>query len=525
MIVDLEREEIPASFSADVCIVGAGAAGIVLAAELVCQNRNVLLLESGGATLESAAQELNQCAYSGQPHREASIGRFRVLGGTTTAWGGQVLELDAEDFDLRPWVPGSGWPFPKSELRPYYDRALFAEGLAQVIRTDEQVWREMKMCSPDFGDAITAYFTRWCPEPNFARLYRETFHSPNLCVVLHATAIGLRFAESGTRVDGVRVRTKSGAELAISARQNVFCLGTIETVRFLLQPQPNQQNPSWNRSGLLGHQFQSHIDYNAAGISAVDAPRLRPWFANAYLRGLKYHPKLRLSSSAQQQLKILNIAGAVTCINPAEPELQRAKALARDVVQGRGSRNWADLPAALRQLSALLRMAYGYRIERRAHWPKNSAFWLRVHCEQEPLSQSRITLTDTRDATGLFGARLDWKVSPLEWKTIRNFTEQVQRNFAALGISKIEMAPELMREDGFRDVVFDNSHHQMGGTRMAESPAQGVVDPDLRVHGMENAYVCSGSVFPCSGFSNPTHTLIALAIRLADHLVKGNAHA
>lgn len=525
MIVDLAREAVLPNFPPDVCIVGAGAAGIVLATELVRQNRRVLLLESGGAVVEPEAQALNVFEHAGQLRREAHIGRFRALGGTTTAWGGQVLELDAEDFDRRSWIPGSGWPFPKSELQPYYDRALSAERLAHVIRTDEEVWCEMKMPSPDFGDAITAYFTRWCPEPNFAHVYRETFKSPNLCVVLHATAIGLMFSESGMRIDGVRVRTSSGAEQAFIATQYVLCLGTIETVRFLLQPQPGVQFPGWNRSGVLGRHFQSHIDYNAAAISSEDAARLWPLFANAYIGGLKYHPKVRLSSAIQLQQKILTVGASIACINPNEKELRKAKALARNVVQGNGSGIWANLPAAFRHLSLLLRMGYSYRFEHRAHWPKNSAFWLRVHCEQEPLSESRVTLTDTRDAAGLFQARFDWRVSPLEWKTIRAFSEQVQQSFAALGISKIAIAPELMREDGFRDIVFDNSHHQMGGTRMASSATEGVVDPQLRLHGLENAYVCSASVFPCSGFSNPTHTLLALAIRLADHLVKASAHA
>lgn len=519
MIVDLERDETLPSFAADVCIVGAGAAGIVLTAELVRQDKRVLLLESGGAAIEPEAQVLNSCVYTGQPHREANIGRFRALGGTTTAWGGQILELNVEDFAARDWVPGSGWPFSKEKLQPYYERAFCAEGLSQAIREDSEVWRQISMAAPDLGNKLEPYFTRWCPEPNFARLYGETLASPNLCVVLHATATAMLLAENGSRIAALRCRSVSGKEWTFSAAQFVLCLGTIESVRFLLQPLPGDQVPEWNRGGLVGRYFQSHIDYNATCIPAEDAVRLRRWFANVYLRGYKYHPKFHLRFSEQRQRKILNIAGSITCIHPEEKELRRVKSLARNLVQGRASGfTLADLTGAVRQLSTMLRLGYGYRIEHRAHWPKNSAFWLRVHCEQEPHSESRITLTEERDVSGLFCARLDWNVSPLEWKTIRCFAEEVRQTFATHGMAKVEMLPELARKDGFRDLVFDNSHHHMGGTRMAESPAQGVVDPDLRLHGVENAYVCSASVFPCSGFSNPTHTLIALAIRLADHL-------
>ncbi len=519
MIFDLERDKTLPDFSADVCIVGAGAAGIVLAAELMRLGRRVVLLESGGSALEPAAQALNECSYAGQPHRGANIGRFRALGGTTTVWGGQVLELGEQDFAARSWVPGSGWPFSKQALEPYYERALFAEGLSQVIRSDSQVWRQINVAAPELGEPFALYFTRWCPEPNFARLYRDALDSPNLFVCLHATATAMLLDEEGSRVRGIQCRTPGGREHIFSAARYVLCLGTIESVRLLLQPHPGTQTPSWNRSGLLGQHFQSHIDLNAASVPEKDAAKLQRWFANAYLGEYKYHPKFRLSFPQQQRQQILNIAGSITCINSAETELRRIKSLARDLAQGRISGvTGEDLPRLLRQLPTMLRLAYGYRVRHRAAWPKQSTFWLRTHCEQEPLSGSRITLTGTRDAAGMFGAQLDWRVSSLEWKTIHLFAEQVQCKFAELGLAHIVPRPELADADGFDKITFDDSHHHMGGTRMAASAAEGVVSLDLRLHGVENAYVCSASVFPTSGFSNPTHTLIALAIRLADHL-------
>ena len=525
MIVDLERDSAIPEFSADVCVVGAGAAGIVLAAELLRHGIRVLLLESGGLAVEAAAQALNDCSYAGQPHRGANSGRFRAMGGTTTAWGGQVLELGAEDFRARSWVPGSGWPFQKKELAPYYERALWAEGLAHSVREDHDLWREIKICPPKLGEAFATYFTRWCPEPNFARLYREILGSPNLCLVIHATATAMQLTEGGSRVHGIRCRTLSGREQSFSAARYILCLGTIESVRFLLQPVPGAPTPSWNRSGLLGRHFQSHIDFNVARVPEQDAVRLQRWFANVYLRRQKYHPKFRLAISRQQQERILNVAGSITCINAAETELRRVKFLARNLVHGRLSQaSRKDLPRALRQLPNMLQLAYDYRLRRRAAWPKNSLFWVRVHCEQEPLSSSCITLIETQDATGLLRAQLDWRVSPLEWNTIRYFTEQVRSAFSNLGLAQIEPQPELAVEDGFRNIVFDDSHHHMGGAKMAASAAEGVVDPQLRLHGLGNAYLCSPAVFPTSGFSNPTHTLIALAIRLADHL-KETAHA
>ena len=131
-----------------------------------------------------------------------------------------------------------------------------------------------------------------------------------------------------------------------------------------------------------------------------------------------------------------------------------------------------------------------------------------------------MTLSSERDALGMFRSRLDWQISPLEWKTIQKFTAMAQRALEDAGLATLEPQPELAQEDGYRNVTFDDSYHWAGGTRMAASASDGVVDLNLKLHGVRNAYVCSSSVFPTSGFANPVHTLLALTLRLADHLVE-----
>src|SRR5665213_1613828 len=127
MIFDLAQSDQIPSFAADVCIVGAGAAGIVLTGELVRQGRRVLLLESGGRKEEEAIQQLNNSVRTGQPLKAVHPGRFRSLGGSTTHWGGQISEFEKQDFEVQPGIPGSGWPISKSVLQPYYQRAQQAE--------------------------------------------------------------------------------------------------------------------------------------------------------------------------------------------------------------------------------------------------------------------------------------------------------------------------------------------------------------------------------------------------------------
>ncbi|HZC42718.1 MAG TPA: GMC family oxidoreductase [Acidobacteriaceae bacterium] len=520
MIVDFERERTLPAFVADVCIVGAGAAGIVLASQLMRVGKRVLLLESGGSKEDETFQQLNRSARTGQALKSVHAGRFRALGGTTIRWGGQIQEMQERDFDARPGIPGSGWPILRSTLTPYYERALEAEGLLPVLRTDEEVWRESGSAAPNLSSDLIPYFTRWCPEPNFARLYRDTLPSTNICVVLHATVCELMMNDAADAVLGLRCKNLAGSEHVFHAPAYVLCAGMIETIQLLLQPLEKGEAP-WQKNGWLGRHVQSHIDYNSAKLVDVDRKRMEQVFPNVYLKRRKYQPKFRVSEERQRADETLNIAGAISFISlgSVERDVRQMKSAARNFLRG----NWTaigkrDTLPALRRLPILAQLAYSFYVSHRAYWPQDVTYWLRVHCEQEPLSASRITLSPERDAMGMFRTRIDWQVSPLEWKTIQRFTQMAQRALENAGLARLEPQQELAFEDGYRQVTFDDSYHWMGGTRMASSAADGVVDTDLKLHGVRNAYVCSASVYPTSGFANPVHTLLALAIRLADHL-------
>jgi choline dehydrogenase-like flavoprotein len=502
---------------ADICIVGAGAAGILLASELLRFGKYVVLLEGGGAEHEEAAQDPYRSEVAGLKHNGVHEGRFRVKGGTTTRWGGQILEYDELDFGQRDWVPGSGWPFAKTELAPFYKRAMELEGLGRLAGMDEEawdasMWRDLGQPVPDFGE-LQPYFTRWLPEPDFARLHRAAIEDdPRLELWLHANAVELLL--DGERAAGVRCRTQTGIEATFRASEYVFCMGSIESSRFFLQPRAG--GLPWNRSGLLGRHFQDHIDANAATIKPRDAKRFHALFDNVFLRGLKFQPKLRLNSKGQEQQKTLNVGASILFVSDADQRLGAMKTTAKHLLRGRfGKLKFGDLTSLFANLPTLTRQSLRYTFEHRAWNPPDANILLRVHCEQEPLSESNITLADTRDSLGLLRTRLDWRISNFELDTIRTFTYIAQQ--ALDGIVDVIPNPALAHGRDFIAHCDDGLHH-MGGMRMAASEADGIVDPNLRLHGTRNVHICSAAVYPTSGYSNPTHTLLALAMRLAVHL-------
>jgi choline dehydrogenase-like flavoprotein len=513
MIRDLQHSQPEPRFIADICIVGAGAAGIILAIELARRNKSVLLLEAGGSEIEEPSQEPYGSELTGLPHRGIHTGRFRAKGGTTTKWGGQILELDNLDFLPRPGIEASGWPFAKTELTRHYERALELEGLGNVTRQDEAVWREIKQSPPQFAN-LESYLSRWCPEPNFARLHRQNIADhPGIALWLHANAVEPLL--EGETMRGLRCRTLTRIESVFHAKHFIFCMGGIESSRFFLQPRPS--GLPWNRSGLLGRHFQDHIDCNVALVESIVPKSFDQAFDNIFSSGFKYHPKLRLAPNVQAEHHTLNVAATMTFVSDADEAMARLKTTAKHLLRGRVKEVKAsDLTFAARNLPLLASQVARYSLEHRAYNPASARILLRVHCEQEPTSRSNITLSDTRDSLGLLRARLDWQISERELATIRQYVQVAAQSLSAL--ARIHPDEDLMSGSSNFLPRCDDSNHHMGGMRMSTSPNTGIVDPNLRLYGLTNTYICSSAVFPTSGFSNPTHTLLALAVRLSEHL-------
>jgi choline dehydrogenase-like flavoprotein len=520
LLFDLEKGIGFERVNFDVCVIGAGAAGLVLATALAQRGIRTLLLEAGGRRYEARTQNLYLGEVAGPLYTGLYDGRFRVLGGTTTQWGGQILEPDDFIFRERSWVPGSGWPFPKTELTEYYERALAVEGLSNSPKDVDEIWRALDRPRPDFGDDLISTFSQWCPVTNFAKIYKDSIrYSPLLTVCLHANACEFVLGDDGFTVAGIRCRTLRGHEAQFAASVFVMCMGAIEICRFLLQQAQDRTATPWNRK-LIGRHYQDHVSCIAGDIVENNPGRPDIYFDYVSVSGYKFQPKLKLALKAQERLRTLDVCGFVLFSSGEDDDM----ALAYETYRWLKTRRLRKL--SVKRLThfashfhklAWHKVPYARLLQFGAKSAKQN-LKLCVNCEQLPLSRGQIALSSERDALGMFRAKVAWRSSEQELHSIRSYVRVLGEAFLRNGLGRIVPHPDLFAGGGEFTSTFRDIFHHIGGTRMATSDRAGVVDTNLRLFGTRNAYVCSSSVFPSAGFVNPTHTVIALALRLADHL-------
>jgi choline dehydrogenase-like flavoprotein len=513
LILDFNELEPSSELAADVCIVGSGAAGISIALELIGTPHQVLVLEGGGEGPEAESQKLYDTEIAEVPFESAQLGRARQFGGTTTLWAGQLLPLAAFDFQARDWVEDSGWPFGRDTIEPYYRRA---EGVMQVptLTYDAASWPRDLPRPPDLdGDRLEFRHSVFSGHRNLATAYRERLAAaPNVRVVTHANVTNV--VTSGPMVERLELKSLSGRTGSATGRHYVICCGGIETARLLLaSPGVADGRP------LLGRYFQDHMNVLVEARPARKR-RFRSMFNTRRVGSMRYYPKIAATDSYQQDERLLAVGADVCYVPDGETGITAAK---RVVESLRWSDRRSELPGAA--AAALVRshqlVAAGYRHVVLKQKPSENLgpTYVCVQVETKPNPDSRITLAERRDALGMPLAIVDWRTTDTEAHTVEVFTRLLAEEFRRAGLGELELSGLPLPGDrrALHDAVLPG-HHHLGATRMHPDPAHGVVDGNCQVHGLDNLHVASGSVFPSGGFSNPTLTIIALALRLADRL-------
>ena len=531
MLHDARQVDAGSELDTDICIVGGGAAGITLARAFSGSPLRVTVLEAGGEAYDPVTNDAYKGRNVGLPYFTLDMCQLRFLGGNTNAWGGWCRPLDEIDFAPRPWVESSGWPIPRDELLPYYDMArdicqLKSDNF-EVSRWIEHLGDERARVLPFDPAKIETAIYQFSPPTRFGEAYADDLRrSPNITCLLHANVVNIETRYDAREVTGLTVACLNGHRFHVRAKIYVLAAGGTENARLLLASRDVMPNGLGNQHDLVGRYFMEHPHTQRRII-----PYTRQ--ADVALYGLKFHDRhvsarLSLPVALQEAEGLLNYSANIHPVylghktegwmalrkfvlslsrsRQRDPYLRFPPYGAKQVDAMDAFRILRELPAVTAagflQLLQPNRFIGGYILESKS--------------EQAPNPDSRILLEHERDVFGVNRIKLDWKMLPIDRRTVVRAEEIVDAELQRLGIGELEpLPPELV--EGWPDNL-EGGWHQLGMTRMDPDPRRGVVDTDGRLHEVGNLFVTGGSVFPTVGAAPPTLTVVSMALRLADHL-------
>lgn len=516
MLTEFQEVESSSVLNTDVCIVGGGAAGISIARELIDADFSVLLLESGGMTLDPKIQRL----YLGTNTRNdfsLHATRIRMLGGTTNIWGGWCAPLDPIDFESRGWVPDSGWPISLEDLLPFYHRAqpLFELG---AYRYDVADWPSLAEDILTL-DPLKLEHKMWqfSPRTAFGRTYEAQLRrADNLKVVLNATVTRIVTDPDETRVVEVKVADLYQRRVTVRASKFVIACGGIETPRLLLDS--NEVNPAGvgNRFDVVGRYFMEHPHPDAGGLMLTGGPESLSAYGYRAISGERVATAFGPSPAAQKRHGILNCSIAFN--GPLRHGPSEGWDSLMKIARARDAGKWPEnlgshVAKVLRDLPHVLREGYRHDDDGPV-----KGYQLTARTEVVPNRENRVTLSHERDALDCSRAKLDWNVSQLDRTTVAATMMMLAEELGRMNVARVRINELLLQDDARWSKDLSWFGHHMGATRMHADRRLGVVDADCRVHGISNLFIASSAVFPTCGFANPTLTIVALALRLADHI-------
>jgi choline dehydrogenase-like flavoprotein len=512
--------------SFDICVIGAGMAGLYIARQLTSYGLRTILVESGGARSVQSLNDLNEISDEHGHYQWPVTGRARGLGGSSSVWGGKMVPLSASDMAARPHIDAPEWPISHEamldglgEIEALFklDDGSYEEGAPPHFRTGVELPR---------GD--TDFVVRWAKwtryrRGNVWRILKDQLASHPLAEIwTDATVCDFAVDRWSGRLVSLRCRDDAGHMLDIDAKHFVLAAGTIESTRLLLMLDRCGDNRVFASCDALGRYFQDHLDAPVGSLTVRDPDRFDRLLAPRYRRLQRRSPHIEMTGTAQSTDGIASAFAHMTADLSQNATLGAVKRLTKRLEMN----DYQGLLAEL-QRSRLAPASLGRLVARRLYhhtlfMPGDVGFNLRVCVEQAPRHDNHIRLADAKDRLGMPKVDLRWRPGDIDERTFRSTVARLSAYWHRQGLDRICSIEWLgcTRPDASITEASQDYAHPSGTARMGTDAHRSVVDSDLQCHHVTNLSVVGAACFPSSGSANPTLTIMLLARRAARAIVR-----
>jgi choline dehydrogenase-like flavoprotein len=505
-----DARQLPADsiIEGDVCIVGAGAAGISIAMDWIHSPYKVILLEGGGFEYDDRVQDLYGGKTTGQRYYPLKSARLHYFGGTTGHWAGFCSTFDEIDFEKRDWVPYSGWPISRKDLDPFYIRAHKNLELG----TYAYDWKYWQQQDPALKSLLTDESVVWnkvwhfSPPTRFGSKYKDTIlQAKNIHLYTYANVVDILANEPVSAIRELTVKNYTGKQHRVRAKHFILACCSIQNARLLLAANKQAPKGLGNDQDQVGRYFMEHLEIKSGELWLTKPNPLKLY---AFDFGVtKVRCELAIARAQQEKYRILNGTASLDPLIFARKVKPVIDLWNTDDPQ-------KDVDVFLKNLGEAEKSAKSSSLEE-----MTKSYQLFTRIEQAPNPDSRVTLDQEKDSLGMPRASLHWVLTPLEKRSLRKIYELIGTQIGLAGIGRVRLMEYLQdeKDDSWPEFTGGGWHH-MGTTRMSDDPKTGVVDRHCKVHGLANLHVAGASCYVTAGAPNPTLTLVALSLRLSDQV-------
>ena len=452
----------------DVCIIGAGAAGITLAINLAKAGVDIALCEGGDENYTEESQGMYKGTVVGDPYFQLDIARLRFLGGTTNHWAGMSRPFEKIDFERQYIGAEYEWPIGYEAINKYLTEAC------EILEINNDFESKEKALSKE----VRKINFNWSPPVRFKQKYITNMTElKNLTLLTNANLIEL--SGGNRKINEITLSSINKKTIKIRAKKYIFAMGGIENSRMLLWFKARYNDKFFDVNTPIGKYWMEHPHFTIG--QALVENQISDHMYYAISKDTQIDRKILgcgLRVERQTKTGVKKLVNELLCVSPTLGK-KMMHMVSKDLVCG---------------------------VTFRAAW------------EQAPDPSNHVKLSNRKDILGVPRTELHWVKNKIDRKTIEESVSiyndwLLQNNFGRIKLDDWVADGKIYPQN---DELA--GYHHMGGTRMGRSSLYGVVDADCKVFGSDNLYIAGSSIFTTGGHNNPTLPIIQFSLRLRDHI-------